>query len=152
MMAAQRSILLISFSQEIVDGEPVYFSSNCLPVKASKFEPAGHAFHSAALRLRGWCEKDDDVDKQNMPTDKEDAYVPSSASYGTKGKKKSGAEGKQQDHYDLLGLGHLRYLATDEQIKKSYRETALKHHPDKQAALLLAEETEAAKAFSLRKS
>ncbi|XP_058210436.1 uncharacterized protein LOC131322892 [Rhododendron vialii] len=146
MMAAQRSILLISFSQEIVDGEPVYFSSNCLPVKASKFEPAGHAFHSAALRLLGWCEKeDDDVDKQNMPTDKEDAYVPSSTSYGTKGKKKSGAEGKQQDHYDLLGLGHLRYLATDEQIKKSYRETALKHHPDKQAALLLAEETEAAK-------
>ena len=52
---------------------------------------------------------------------------------------------KQQDHYALLGLGHLRYLATEDQIRKSYRETALRFHPDKQAALLLAEETEAAK-------
>lgn len=51
----------------------------------------------------------------------------------------------QQDHYALLGLSHLRYLATEDQIKKSYRETALKYHPDKQASLLLAEETEAAK-------
>jgi len=146
MMAAKRSVLLISYSEEIVDGEPVFYSSNCLPVKAFKYEPAGHAFHSAALKLFGWCEKeDDDSDEQNMPNDKENAYVPSSASYSTKGKKKSGGEGKQQDHYDLLGLGHLRYLATEEQIKKSYRETALKHHPDKQASLLLAEETEAAK-------
>lgn len=61
------------------------------------------------------------------------------------GKKKSGDKVTQQDHYALLGLGHLRYLATEEQIRKSYRETALKHHPDKQAALLLGEETEAAK-------
>jgi len=44
-----------------------------------------------------------------------------------------------------LGLGHLRYLATEEQIRKSYREVALKYHPDKQAAILLAEESEAAK-------
>ncbi|KAI7992002.1 hypothetical protein LOK49_LG12G00909 [Camellia lanceoleosa] len=59
--------------------------------------------------------------------------------------KKIRAEGKQQDHYALLGLSHLRYLATEEQIRKSYRETVLKHHPDKQAALLLTEETESAK-------
>ena len=45
--------MLISYSQEIVDGEPIYVSSNCLPTKAFKFEPAGHAFHSAALRLLG---------------------------------------------------------------------------------------------------
>ncbi|KAI7990104.1 hypothetical protein LOK49_LG12G00898 [Camellia lanceoleosa] len=145
-MAPKTSVQLISYSQEIVDGEPIYVSSNCLPIKACKFEPAGHSFHTAALRLSGFFEEEDaDGGEQNVSNDKEQEYVPSSESYSTKGKKKSGAEGKQQDHYALLGLSHLRYLATEEQIRKSYRETALKHHPDKQAALLLAEETETAK-------
>ncbi|KAL2528123.1 Myb-like DNA-binding domain [Forsythia ovata] len=146
-MATRKSMLLITYSQEIVDGEPIYVSYNCLPIKASKLEPAGHAFHAAALRSTGHVEETiaDDEDKKEGSNEKEQEYRQTSDSYSTKGKKKSGGEGKQQDHYALLGLGHLRYLATEEQIKKSYRETALRHHPDKQAALLLAEETEAAK-------
>ncbi|KAJ4898203.1 DnaJ domain [Raphanus sativus] len=39
----------------------------------------------------------------------------------------------------------MRYLATQDQIKKSYREAALKHHPDKLAALVTAEETQQGK-------
>lgn len=147
-MAVHAKCRVISYSQEIVDGQPIYVSSNCLPFKASRLEPAGHAFHAAALKLLGCEEKDtdgDDVDDKKAVENKEQAYMPSADSYSSKGKKKSGAGAKQQDHYALLGLGHLRYLATEEQIRKSYRETALKHHPDKQAALLLAEETEAAK-------
>ncbi|KAB2026369.1 hypothetical protein ES319_D06G214200v1 [Gossypium barbadense] len=145
-MAVRTSIQLISYSQELVDGQPLYVSSNCLPVKALKYEPAGHAFHNAALKLFG-CEEDDttEVDDQKVGNDKEHVYMPSSDSYSNKGKKKSGADGKQQDHYALLGLSHLRYLATEDQIRKSYREAALRHHPDKLANLLLAEETEAAK-------
>ncbi|KAL0415870.1 UNVERIFIED_CONTAM: DnaJsubfamily C member 2 [Sesamum latifolium] len=146
-MASQKSVLLITYAQEIVDGEPIYLSSNSLPVKASKLEPAGHAFHAAALRLIGHCvEADtDEDDEKEVSKEKEHVYVQSSDSYSTKGKKKSGSEAKQQDHYALLGLSHLRYLATEDQIRKSYREAALRHHPDKQASLLLAEETEAAK-------
>ncbi|CAH8384600.1 unnamed protein product [Eruca vesicaria subsp. sativa] len=50
------------------------------------------------------------------------------------------------DHYALLGLGSLRYLATEDQIRKSYREAALKLHPDKlSAALLLSDESDVAK-------
>ncbi|XVF24559.1 hypothetical protein REPUB_Repub13aG0138600 [Reevesia pubescens] len=145
-MAVHTSIQLISYSQELVDGQPLYVSSNCLPVKALKHEPAGHAFHYAALKLLG-CEEDDtaEVDDQNVSKDKESVYMPSSDSYSSKGKKKSAADGKQQDHYALLGLSHLRYLATEDQIRRSYREAALRHHPDKLSALLLAEETEAAK-------
>ncbi|XWS65422.1 hypothetical protein CRYUN_Cryun05aG0111400 [Craigia yunnanensis] len=145
-MAVHTSIQLISYSQELVDGQPFYVSSNCLPVKALKYEPAGHAFHYAALKLLG-CEEDDsaEVDDKNVSNDKEQVYMPSSDSYSSKGKKKSAADGKQQDHYALLGLSHLRYLATEDQIRRSYREAALRHHPDKLAALLLAEETEAAK-------
>jgi DnaJ family protein C protein 2 len=146
VMAVQKKFRMITYLEEIIDGLPIYVSSNCLPVKALRYEPAGHAFNTAALRLLG-CEEEkaEGGDDQKVVDDKEQTYVPSSDSYSSKGKKKSGTGEKQQDHYALLGLSHLRYLATEEQIRKSYRETALKHHPDKQAALLLAEETEAAK-------
>lgn len=146
-MAPTGIMRLIPYSQEIIDGQPIYVSSNSLPVKASNFEPAGHAFHSIALKLTGFTEEEDDTedDKSDAPSEKEQVYTPSSDSYSTKGKKKSSSGEKLQDHYALLGLSHLRYLATEDQIRKSYREAALRHHPDKQASLLLAEETEAAK-------
>lgn len=38
---------------------------------------------------------------------------------------------KDQDHYLVLGLQHLRYKATAEDIKSAHRRKALKHHPDK---------------------
>ncbi|KAI9140199.1 hypothetical protein BKA69DRAFT_1125928 [Paraphysoderma sedebokerense] len=41
---------------------------------------------------------------------------------------------KEQDHYAVLGLSHLRYKATDEDIKIAHRKKVLKHHPDKKAA------------------
>ncbi|GMH07841.1 hypothetical protein Nepgr_009681 [Nepenthes gracilis] len=146
-MAPMMGVRLISYIPELEDGIPLFVSSNSHPIKAPKFEPAGHAFHYAARRLSGYCEEVDssDSDDPKLPNDKDQTYKPSFDSYSSKSKKKSGAGDKQQDHYALLGLGHLRYLATEEQIRKSYRETALKYHPDKQAAILLAEETEAAK-------
>lgn len=145
-MVARASTLLITYSPEILNGEPILISSNSCPVKAPHFEPAGHAFHSVALKLSGYEEEDADTDDQSVASDdKGQSYMPSSDSYSTKGKKKHGDGNKQQDHYALLGLAHLRFLATEEQIRKSYRETALKHHPDKQAALLLNEKTEEAK-------
>ncbi|XP_073009870.1 uncharacterized protein [Typha latifolia] len=145
-MDTHQSCLLITYSPEILNGEPVYVSSNCLPVKAINFEPAGHAFHFAALKLLGFGEEEDaEADDQSVSSDdRGQAYNQPSDSYSSRGKKKS-AGSKQQDHYALLGLENLRFLATEEQIRKSYREMALKHHPDKQAALLLAEETEEAK-------
>lgn len=38
---------------------------------------------------------------------------------------------KQQDHYAVLGMKNLRYKATDDDIKRAYRQKVLKHHPDK---------------------
>ncbi|PKA48143.1 Chaperone protein dnaJ 72 [Apostasia shenzhenica] len=142
-----KNIMLITYPEELNDGEPVYVSSNCHPVKALKFEPAGHSFHAAALKLLGYDDDEDDTDADDesvLSDERNQSYMPSS-DYSGKGKKKSSAGTMQQDHYALLGLGHLRFLATEEQIRKSYRETALKYHPDKQAALLLAEESEAAR-------
>eukprot|EP00123_Amoebidium_parasiticum_P012953 comp21678_c0_seq1/m.30529 comp21678_c0_seq1/g.30529 ORF comp21678_c0_seq1/g.30529 comp21678_c0_seq1/m.30529 type:complete len:428 (-) comp21678_c0_seq1:681-1964(-) len=42
---------------------------------------------------------------------------------------------KELDHYRILGLGHLRMKATDEQIKKAFRKRVLQHHPDKKDKL-----------------
>ncbi|KAK4769065.1 hypothetical protein SAY86_027215 [Trapa natans] len=137
---------LISYSEEIIDGQPIYIASNCLPIKTSRFEPAGHAFHSTALKLLGYKEEVvavGDGDEKSVSSDQNSHSC--NPSYSSKGKKKSDSGSKQQDHYALLGLSHLRYLASEDQIKKAYRDTALKYHPDKQAALILAEETEAAK-------
>ncbi|CAI8044240.1 DnaJ homolog subfamily C member 2 [Geodia barretti] len=39
---------------------------------------------------------------------------------------------KDQDHYVLLGLGKLRWQATQQDIRKAYRQKVLVHHPDKQ--------------------
>ncbi|KAH9848041.1 hypothetical protein C2E23DRAFT_871461 [Lenzites betulinus] len=44
-------------------------------------------------------------------------------------------EWKKQDHYAVLGLSHLRYKATPEQIKIAHRKKVLKHHPDKKAGV-----------------
>ncbi len=38
---------------------------------------------------------------------------------------------KNQDHYKVLGLTKLRFKASDDQIKRAYRQKVLKHHPDK---------------------
>lgn len=40
-------------------------------------------------------------------------------------------EWKDQDHYKVLGLTKLRFKASDDQIKRAYRQKVLKHHPDK---------------------
>uniref|UniRef100_A0A7N9AN61 DnaJ heat shock protein family (Hsp40) member C2 n=1 Tax=Mastacembelus armatus TaxID=205130 RepID=A0A7N9AN61_9TELE len=41
---------------------------------------------------------------------------------------------KNQDHYAVLGLPHLRYKATQKQIKAAHKAIVLKHHPDKRKA------------------
>lgn len=43
-------------------------------------------------------------------------------------------EWRKQDHYAVLGLSKLRYKATENQIKKAYKQKVLKHHPDKRKA------------------
>ena len=42
---------------------------------------------------------------------------------------------KDQDHYAVLGLKKLRHKATEDLIKRAYKQKILKHHPDKRKAL-----------------
>merc|ERR1712137_855137 len=55
------------------------------------------------------------------------------AKMAQKKRQKKASEAKETDYYELLGLGHLRWAATEKDIKKAYRKMILSHHPDKQA-------------------
>lgn len=44
-------------------------------------------------------------------------------------------EWKDQDHYAVLGVKKLRHRATEDVIKRAYKQKILKHHPDKRKAL-----------------
>lgn len=41
---------------------------------------------------------------------------------------------KEADLYAVLGLSHLRWRATEDQIRRAHRKQVLKHHPDKKSA------------------
>ncbi|XP_046457191.1 dnaJ homolog subfamily C member 2-like [Daphnia pulex] len=43
-------------------------------------------------------------------------------------------EWKDQDHYAVLGLKKVRIIATEDDIKRAYRQKVLRHHPDKRKA------------------
>lgn len=43
-------------------------------------------------------------------------------------------EWKDQDHYAVLGLGKLRYEASEDDVRRAYRRMVLLHHPDKRKA------------------
>lgn len=43
-------------------------------------------------------------------------------------------EWKSADLYAVLGLSHLRWKATEDQIRRAHRKQVLKHHPDKKSA------------------
>ncbi|EKM78545.1 hypothetical protein AGABI1DRAFT_121584 [Agaricus bisporus var. burnettii JB137-S8] len=43
-------------------------------------------------------------------------------------------EWKKHDYYAVLGLSHLRFRATQDQIKIAHRKKVLKHHPDKKVS------------------
>ncbi|XP_046427498.1 dnaJ homolog subfamily C member 2 isoform X2 [Neodiprion virginianus] len=44
-------------------------------------------------------------------------------------------EWKEQDHYAVLGMADLRHRATEDDIKRAYKQKILKHHPDKRKAI-----------------
>mmetsp|Transcript_31788 Transcript_31788/g.38414 ORF Transcript_31788/g.38414 Transcript_31788/m.38414 type:complete len:648 (+) Transcript_31788:312-2255(+) len=102
-------------------------------------EPAGHAFNEAALLALGLKS----LDIEEPEEERDEAPSPKAAWTDTdepEKKKKRKKKGEQEDLYDLLGLGNDRYLASEKQIKDAYRDTALKHHPDKCGALKSDEE------------
>ncbi|GAA5975919.1 hypothetical protein JCM11641_002838 [Rhodosporidiobolus odoratus] len=104
---------------------------------------AGPSFHAHARRIldqRSFAE-DDRLEKERIAANGGDAVEEEDkdADLGTEEESKDLLEmdpkkWKEQDHYAVLGLQHLRYKADQEQIKKAHRRKVLRHHPDKKAS------------------
>ncbi|GJN90502.1 hypothetical protein Rhopal_003513-T1 [Rhodotorula paludigena] len=117
------------------------FSAITAPQKGAVYA-AGPAFHAHARRLlnqRSFAE-DDRLEKERLAAngngivEEDDA----DADLGNEEEDRDLLEldpkrWKEQDHYAVLGLQHLRYKANQEQIKKAHRRKVLRHHPDKKA-------------------
>ncbi|CAI5457825.1 unnamed protein product [Closterium sp. Yama58-4] len=133
-------------------GDPLVVSSPAPLYKYTRYEPAGLSFHEAAKRLAGFHApgeedaEEEDEGKGEKVKDSVDSSAWESSRKKKKGKDGKDAEKQEQDHYALLGMAHLRHLATEDQLKKAYRDAALRFHPDKQAAMLLEEQTDEARA------
>ncbi|GAA5925684.1 zuotin [Sporobolomyces koalae] len=123
--------------------KPASFAPLSAPSTSGAVYPAGPAFHAHARRIlnqRTFAE-DDRLERelaaqngtQVVEEDDQDAEL------GGEQEERHILEQdprkwKEQDHYAVLGLQHLRYKANDEQIKKAHRRKVLRHHPDKKAS------------------
>ncbi|GAA6020875.1 hypothetical protein JCM11491_000016 [Sporobolomyces phaffii] len=123
--------------------KPASFAPLSAPSTSGAVYPAGPAFHAHARRIlnqRSFAEDDkierelaaqngqqvdeeDDLDG-DLGGEQEERYV----------LEQDPRKWKEQDHYAVLGLQHLRYKANEEQIKKAHRRKVLRHHPDKKAS------------------
>eukprot|EP00898_Chlorokybus_atmophyticus_P003627 jgi/Chlat1/4265/Chrsp29S04369 len=141
---SRRRVRVIAYDPALVpEGGLEVVAGNAPLAQLHKAEPAGIRFHEAALAQSGFLKQEVEEKVSEDKAEKE-SDVRWEGQRGRRKKKDGEKGGEVEDYYALLGLSHLRYLATDDQIRKAYREAALKHHPDKQAAAL-AEAGEAAK-------
>ncbi|POY74571.1 hypothetical protein BMF94_2332 [Rhodotorula taiwanensis] len=104
--------------------------------------PVGPAFHAHARRIlndRSFLE-DDRLERERLAQLGQGDVVEDDADADLGGEDEDPdllemdpKRWKEQDHYAVLGLQHLRYHANQEQIKKAHRRKVLRHHPDKKA-------------------
>lgn len=91
-------------------------------------ECAGQAYFNYVQRKLGLSDGAGDGDAE------EEEEVDESVKQKYESKKRKREQRKiGDDHYEVLGLGELRFQASAKQIKDAYRKLVLKHHPDKQS-------------------
>ncbi|CAL1544236.1 unnamed protein product [Lymnaea stagnalis] len=99
------------------------------------FEPVGRWFeahHRRAHSLHSHSHHSlDDSSSESEEEEEEDQFDEEDESLLLRLDPK---EWKKQDHYAVLGLSKLRYKASDDQIKRAYKQKVLTHHPDKRKA------------------
>eukprot|EP01105_Mastigella_eilhardi_P005791 TRINITY_DN17503_c0_g1_i1.p1 TRINITY_DN17503_c0_g1~~TRINITY_DN17503_c0_g1_i1.p1 ORF type:complete len:621 (+),score=221.12 TRINITY_DN17503_c0_g1_i1:1426-3288(+) len=107
-------------------GEPVLVASaSGYPNRKEwKVEHAGAAFEKKAFEVLGLAPADGGAKKKAKSAEEQQ--------YKDKFEKKHhGPVVTSEDHYEVLGLAHLRWKATPDQIRLAHRKLVLQYHPDK---------------------
>jgi DnaJ family protein C protein 2 len=110
-----------------------------------RVEPAGTFFEAMLQRLL-----------RGEPVTEEEPQIDDATRAHAEQKRKKHADGPangaasllSEDPYELLGLGHLRWRANEDQIKKAYRKQVLIHHPDKKGGEVADEDDEMFKSLT----
>lgn len=118
--------------------EPCKCSAKYSAAVRRPVEPVGRYFLAHALRtLRGhtWSEFEKIEAEKNVKA----IEVDEDADLGDEEQDEEllehdPREWKSADLYAVLGLLHLRWRATEDQIRRAHRKQVLKHHPDKKSA------------------
>eukprot|EP01126_Amoeba_proteus_P000176 TRINITY_DN10064_c0_g4_i1.p1 TRINITY_DN10064_c0_g4~~TRINITY_DN10064_c0_g4_i1.p1 ORF type:complete len:469 (-),score=117.86 TRINITY_DN10064_c0_g4_i1:787-2193(-) len=105
-----------------------------LPAQSSKItlESVGHAYETY-LRVVHGLDKLFVQDNSFVAETQENDDPDLDQKYQSHRKKSVNDLVSEDNYYDLLGLGHLKWRATQDELKKAYRQVVLVHHPDKQA-------------------
>lgn len=101
-------------------------------ITSIKFEPVGRwylnycqrRFHKHSYHSYNSTSSEDSENEVDIEDDKDEEFL----------RTLDPADWKNQDHYAVLGLAKQRFEATDDHIKKAYKQKVLKHHPDKRKA------------------
>uniref|UniRef100_A0A0B6YQC8 J domain-containing protein n=1 Tax=Arion vulgaris TaxID=1028688 RepID=A0A0B6YQC8_9EUPU len=118
-----------------IEGEVTAAHGSLSPLLSLSFEAIGrwfeahhrraHSLHSHSHHSLDSSSTDSDEEEEEDQFDEEDESLLL---------RLDPKEWKKQDHYAVLGLSKLRYRASDDQIKRAYKQKVLTHHPDKRKA------------------
>jgi len=99
-------------------------------------EPVGRHFeliwkkvHRGEVEILGINEDDDKSEDSGEDNENDETIEQLREKYQKK--QKQWAAGAEQDHYEIMGLGDLRWRATENDIKLAYKKMILIVHPDK---------------------
>ncbi|GFN93456.1 Dnaj homolog subfamily c member 2-like [Plakobranchus ocellatus] len=120
------------------DGETTTVFGTLSPLLSLDFEPVGrwfeahhrraHSLHSHSHHSLGGGSSSSESEEEEEEEDQFDEEDESLLL------RLDPREWKKQDHYAVLGLSKLRHRASEDQIKRAYKQKVLTHHPDKRKA------------------
>ncbi|ORZ38466.1 hypothetical protein BCR44DRAFT_1428322 [Catenaria anguillulae PL171] len=126
-LTSHKSITIMTILTLHITLPPAPSSASASAPAPSNDAPLAALFGAAAVDHA--AANGDDADDQDALDPEHEAYLESL----------DPKDWKRQDHYRLLGLSHLRYKATQDEIKAAHRKAVLRHHPDKLTAKLAAQ-------------
>ncbi|RNA14164.1 subfamily C member [Brachionus plicatilis] len=95
-----------------------------------EYEPVGKWFEQFNC-IRHQCDVEVEEEVESAESSEDEQEMEESAEYLKYLQTLDPKMWRDQDHYKVIGLDHLRHKASQHQIKKAYKQKVLKHHPDK---------------------